>query len=287
MKVLITGGNGQLGWELQRAVPAGVQAVAVGRQELDITNPNTIERLFKKTRPAVVINTAAYTAVDKAEQEKELAYAVNAQGAANIARAAMEHGAQVIHISTDFVFDGKKSRPYLPEDTPGPINVYGASKLEGERLVNDICGGRVLIIRTAWVYSSHGSNFVRTILRLINERDRLNIVDDQIGTPTWAKGLANTVWKAIERGLTGVYHWTDAGVASWYDFAVAIQEEALDLGLVKRAIPIVPIRTEDFSTSAQRPAYSVLEKKKLWSEFNQIGHHWREGLRAMLALQEM
>jgi dTDP-4-dehydrorhamnose reductase len=287
MKVLITGGNGQLGWELQRAVPSGVQVVAVGHQELDITNPNSIERIFEKTRPTAVINTAAYTAVDKAEQEKELAYAVNAQGAANIACAAMEHGAQVIHISTDFVFNGKKSRPYLPEDTPGPINVYGASKLQGEQLVKDTCGGRALIIRTAWVYSPHGSNFVKTILRLINERDCLNVVADQVGTPTWAKGLANTLWKAIERGLTGVYHWSDAGVASWYDFAVAIQEEALALGLVKRAIPIIPVRTEDFPTPAQRPAYSVLEKKKLWSELNQIGDHWREGLRAMLAQQEM
>ena len=282
MKVMITGVNGQLGWELQRTAPQAYHVIPLSHQDLDITDMDAVMSGVEDARPEVIINAAAYTAVDRAEQERELAYAVNANGAANIAKATVSVGAKLIHISTDFVFDGKKSSPYLPEDTPNPLGVYGASKLEGERRVSELAKDHALIIRTAWVYSSHGSNFVKTILRLLKERDSLSVVSDQVGTPTWAKGLAQSVWRSIERRILGVYHWTDAGVASWYDFAVAIQEEALAVGLLDKAIPVSPIRTEDYTTTAKRPAYSVLEKTRTWEVLEHIALHWRVALRNML-----
>ena len=282
MKVMIAGGNGQLGWELQRTAPQAYHVIPLSHQDLDITDMDAVMSVVEDARPEVFINAAAYTAVDRAERERELAYAVNANGAANIAKATASLGAKLIHISTDFVFDGKKSSPYLPEDTPNPLSVYGASKLEGERRISELGKDQALIIRAAWVYSSHGSNFVKTILRLLKERDKLSVVSDQVGTPTWAKGLAQAIWRSIERGLSGIYHWTDAGVASWYDFAIAIQEEALAVGFLDKAIPVSPIRTEDYPTTAKRPAYSVLEKTRTWSALEQTALHWRGALRSML-----
>ena len=282
MKVLITGGNGQIGWELRRTAPRECHVLSLSHQDLDITNAEAVMSVINAAQPDVIINSAAYTAVDKAEQERELAYAVNANGAANIARGATAIGARLIHISTDFVFDGKKSSPYLPDDKPNPLSVYGASKWEGEKLVSEVCDGQVLVMRTAWVYSSRGSNFVHTILRLLRERTELRVVSDQVGTPTWAKGLAQAIWKSIEIEISGMHHWTDAGVASWYDFAMAIQEEALAVDILDRAIPLFPIRTEDYPTPAHRPAYSVLEKSITWSALDNIAYHWREGLRNML-----
>lgn len=282
MKVLITGANGQVGWELQRTTPPGYKLFPLTHGDLDITNADAVMETIDQIHPEVIINAAAYTAVDKAEQERDLAYAVNAQGAANIAQASVSVGARLIHISTDFVFDGNKSSPYLPYDEANPINVYGASKLEGEMHVSKITKDQAMIIRTAWVYSSHGNNFVKTILRLLNECDNLRIVSDQIGTPTWAHGLARLIWASITKCLVRVYHWTDAGVASWYDFAIAIQEEAFSRGLLKSIVPIYPIQTGDYPTPAHRPTYSVLEKSTTWLAIDQTGIHWREALREML-----
>ena len=282
MKVLITGTNGQLGWELQRTVPKGWQVTAFGHAELDITDASAVELTISDLNPDLVINTAAYTAVDKAEEETGQAYAVNAQGAATIAQAAAESNARLIHISTDFVFDGSKSTPYLPSDSTNPLGVYGASKLEGEKQVTDILP-EALIIRTGWLYSAHGQNFVKTMLNLMNNREKLTVVADQIGTPTWAKGLAKAIYDIAEKKeMKGIYHWTDAGLASWYDFAIAIQEEAIETGIIKNAIPVLPIRTEDYPTPAKRPSFSVLDKTATWEALGYTAYHWRFNLRKML-----
>lgn len=283
MKTLITGANGQLGWELQRTRPDNWEVIALSRTDLDITDSAAVAAVFQKYQPDLVINTAAYTAVDKAEAEKDAAYEVNAVGAAHIAKAAENSQARLIQISTDFVFNGSKSRPYLPAEKTNPISVYGASKLQGEQAVSAETMGRALILRTGWVYSSHGSNFVKTMLKLMAERDGINIVADQVGTPTWARDLAKTIYRfANIRDMHGIYHWTDAGVASWYDFAIAIQEEAHQLGILQSLIPIIPIRTEDYPTAAKRPPYSVLDKTTTWQTLGYTAAHWRVSLRQML-----
>jgi len=283
MKVLITGANGQLGWELQRTKPKGWQLIALSRAELDITDSAGVKSVFQQYQPDLVINCGAYTGVDKAESEKEKAFAVNGNGPANIAGAAADIQARLIHISTDFVFDGTKSQPYLPEDNPKPVSVYGASKLQGEKSVLAETANKALILRTGWLYSSHGSNFVKTMLKLMTTRDEISVVTDQVGTPTWSRDFAKAIYNFSGRpDVQGIYHWTDAGIAGWYDFAVAIQEEAFQLGLLKNIVPIKPIRTEDFPTPAKRPPYSVLDKTATWQTLGYTASHWRSSLRKML-----
>jgi dTDP-4-dehydrorhamnose reductase len=283
MKTLITGANGQLGWELQRTSPDDWRLIALNHAELDITDSTAVAAAFQKHQPDLVINTAAYTAVDKAENEKDKAYAVNMQGAANIVKAAKNSGARLIHISTDFIFDGRKSQPYLTGDKPNPINAYGASKLQGEEAVLHETKNRALILRTGWVYSSHGSNFVKTMLNLLAQREEISVVADQIGTPTWARSLARAIYNFADMPeAQGIYHWTDAGIASWYDFAVAIQDEAHRLGILQGLIPVIPIRTEDYPTAAKRPPYSVLDKTAAWQTLGYTASYWRVSLRRML-----
>ena len=283
MKILITGADGQLGWELQQVRPARQQIIALPRTELDITDRAAVASMFERHRPGLIINTAAYTAVDKAESEKDKALLVNADGAANIARAAEESGARLIHLSTDFVFNGTKSQPYLPGEKPDPVSVYGMSKLLGEQAVMTETRNKALILRTGWVYSSHGSNFVKTMLKLMREKKEIRVVADQVGTPTWAKGIAEAIYQfAGKPDIQGIYHWTDAGVASWYDFAVAIQEEASRLGILQRLIPIIPIRTQEYPTAAKRPPYSVLDKTATWELLGCIAPHWRKSMQLML-----
>ena len=283
MKVLITGAGGQVGWELQRTVSTDIEITALHRVELDIADQAAVMSVIKELQPDLVINAAAYTAVDKAEEEVDRAYKVNVDGAANIARAVEDCSARLIHISTDFVFDGTGTKPYLPGDEPKPSGVYGASKLQGERAVMTETSGRAVILRTAWIYSVHGSNFVKTMLRLMAEREELGVVDDQVGTPTWAKELAKTIWLiAGKTDMQGTYHWTDDGKASWYDFALAIQEEAYGLGLLQKTIPIKPIKTEEYPTPARRPAYSVLDKTSTLEALDCKAPHWRESLIKML-----
>jgi dTDP-4-dehydrorhamnose reductase len=283
MKVLITGAGGQVGWELQQTVSLDIEITALHRVELDIADQAAVMSVIKELQPDLVINAAAYTAVDKAEEEVDRAYKVNVDGAANIARAVEDCSARLIHISTDFVFDGTGTKPYLPGDEPKPSGVYGASKLQGERAVMAETSGRALILRTAWVYSIHGSNFVKTMLRLMAEREELGLVDDQVGTPTWAKELAKTIWLiAGKTDMQGTYHWTDDGKASWYDFALAIQEEAYGLGLLQKTIPIKPIKTEEYPTPARRPAYSVLDKTSTLEALDCKAPHWRKSLIKML-----
>lgn len=280
--VLLTGAGGQLGRELQLAAPAGLTLVSLGRGALDISQPAEVRRVFDEVRPAWVLNAAAYTAVDRAETEEALALRINAEGAGHLAAACLTRGAGLVHVSTDFVFDGESGRPYAPDATPAPLGAYGRSKLEGERAVLAAHPG-ALIVRTGWVYSRFGSNFVKTMLRLMAERDSLSVVCDHVGTPTWARGLAEALWAAVDRPrLQGIYHWSDAGVCSWYDFAVAIAEEALAVGLLPRTPEVRPISASDYPTAASRPAYSVLNKQQSWRDLAVAPIHWRVQLRAML-----
>lgn len=276
MKALITGGGGQLGQALLATCPPHVNSVALTRRDLDLTDLGTIPHVIAHQAPDIIINAAAYTAVDKAEKEPDLAHTINARAVDTIAQT----GVRLVHVSTDFVFDGHQSTPYTPDAKPNPQSVYGASKLAGEE--KTAAGEGALIIRTAWVYSEHGHNFVKTMLRVMAEKPALSVVADQVGTPTYAPSLARAIWALVEQNAQGIYHFTDAGVASWYDFAVAIQEEALAIGLLEKTIPITPIATKNYPTPAKRPAYSVLDKSKAWDLLGQPSPHWREFLRRML-----
>jgi dTDP-4-dehydrorhamnose reductase len=282
-RALVTGAQGQLGLELQATAPAGWTVVACGSSELDVTDAATVRRVILRERPTVVIHAAGYTAVDAAETEADRAEAVNARGTAHVAEAVREGGARLVHVSTDFVFDGAQGRPYRPADRPNPLGVYGRTKLEAERVVARVLERRGLIVRTAWVYSGHRRNFVQTMLRLLRERDEVGVVCDQIGTPTWARSLAEALWAAAALPeLHGVLHWTDAGVASWYDFAVAIQEEGLATGLLTHRVPVRPLGTAQYATAARRPSFSVLEKRESWEALGLWPPHWRVNLRLML-----
>jgi len=281
-KVLITGAAGQLGRELLRTAPAGVDCIAATRESLDIADAEQVNTLLREQRPSLVINAAAYTAVDRAESEQEMAQAINGEGAGNLAGACAENAARLIHVSTDFVFDGASSTPYLPDAPTSPLGEYGRSKLAGEQAVATRLPS-ALIIRTAWVYSAFGSNFVKTMLRLMAERDEISVVADQVGSPTWARGLAESLWLAADLPeFQGFGHWTDAGVCSWYDFAVAIAEEAAELGLLTGMPLIHPIPGSAYPTPAARPAFSVLDKYSTWEALQTEGLHWRTQLRSML-----
>lgn len=278
MKVLITGANGQLGQALQATAPAGVSIIATGSAELDVCDAAAVEALVSAERPDAIFNAAAYTAVDKAESEEALAERINTGAVAHLARAAAMTGARLVHVSTDFVFDGLSGVPYAPDAPTAPLGAYGRTKLSGERAA----GPDALIVRTAWVYGSRGGNFVRTMLRLMAERDEVRVVADQIGTPTFAASLADALWRLDAAGAKGLFHYTDSGAASWYDFAVAIQEEALAIGLLERAVPIIPIETSDYPTPARRPHYSVLDKSATFALLGGPAPHWRVNLREML-----
>ncbi|MEN8213113.1 MAG: dTDP-4-dehydrorhamnose reductase [Pseudomonadota bacterium] len=279
--ILIVGGNGQLGFELQRTAPADLEVVAIGRPGIDITSADSIDRVLQQYQPEVVINVAAYTNVDKAESETSLAWEVNCTGAENLAQAAAKAAIRLIHVSTDFVFDGGSCRPRLPQEATAPRSVYGKSKLAGEQAVLQHCGNS-LVVRTSWLYSSHGHNFVKTMLRLMAEKDSLGVVVDQVGTPTWAKLLAEVIWDLQATDATGLFHCSNNGVASWYDFAVAIQEEAVSIGLLEKMIAVKPIRTEAYPLPAERPAYSVLDVSATEQLLGRQLPHWRESLRSML-----
>ncbi len=282
MKVILTGAGGQLGRELLRTVPTGFDCVALSRDALDIADAEAVARSVAKHQPAVVINAAAYTAVDRAESETDLADRATTLGPAHLASACRDAGCRLLHISTDFVFDGRSGHPYPPDADTAPLGAYGRSKLGGEKAIASLLPD-ALILRTGWVYSRYGGNFVLTMLRLMSERDALNVVCDQVGTPTWARGLATALWGFAGRAsLSGVYHWSDAGVCSWYDLAVAIDEEARALGLLERRTRITPIPASDYPTAAQRPAYSVLDKASTWRDLELEPVHWRCQLRAML-----
>ena len=282
-KILLTGVTGQVGQELQKTLLPLGEIKSVNRQDLDLTKPELIRSAIADLNPDIIVNAAAYTAVDKAETEPELAKIINGIAPTIMAEAAQQAGATLVHISTDYVFDGKNYTPYTEEDIPNPIGIYGKSKLIGEEGVRNNCD-RHIILRTAWVYGSRGyGNFVKTMLRLGAEREELRVVADQIGSPTWSYDIASAITKLISNSAMGTYHFTNSGVASWYDFAVAIFNEAKQLGFPLKIQQIAPITTAEYPTPAQRPAYSVLSKVKISQTLGICPPHWHESLQLMLA----
>ena len=284
MKVLITGSKGQLGTTLVNQIERSDHVVvAHDIDTLDLLDGKAVTNCFADCKPDVVVNAAAYTAVDQAEQEPEKADSLNHDIVRRLVSECTRHSARLIQVSTDFVFDGKKSSPYIPGDTCAPLSVYGKTKLAGEKVILDAADCLGLIIRTAWLYSPHGHNFVKTMLRLMAERSELKVISDQVGTPTAATGLSQVILRAIDLdNIQGIYHWTDAGVASWYDFAVAIYEEATELELLEKPVNLIPITTKEYPTPATRPPYSVLDKSATYRDFDVQAVHWRCQLRSVL-----
>ncbi|MBD2517413.1 dTDP-4-dehydrorhamnose reductase [Nostoc sp. FACHB-973] len=283
--ILLIGNNGQVGQELQQILPSYGNTISVSRPTVDLTEPDTLRSIIRAKQPQIIINAAAYTAVDKAESESELATAINATAPLILAEESQKLGAFLIHISTDYVFDGNGCRPYQETDATNPLSVYGKTKLAGEQAIQENCTHH-LILRTAWVYGNFGkSNFVKTMLRLGAERTEMRIVADQIGSPTWAKDIAAVIGEMIPKlttDIAGTYHYTNSGVASWYDFAIAIFEEAQQLGFPLKVENIIPITTPEYPTPARRPAYSVLACGKISTLLGKYPPHWRQRLREML-----
>lgn len=285
MKILITGKNGQLGWELSRALAPFGEVIALGRDALDLAMPDQIISAVRSVRPEVLVNAAAYTAVDRAESEPEIAHSINTSAAGLLAEEAKRARALLIHYSTDYVFDGAKSTPYLEDDVPNPLNVYGRTKLGGEQAVQAV-GGSYLILRTSWIYAARGRNFFLTIRRLLREKDELRVVADQIGAPTSARALADATADLLQRhGIAGlgdardVYHATASGHTSWHGFA----SEIARLERVETA-RVVPITSSDYPTPARRPANSRLSNDKLQKRLGASLPTWRDCLEACYAV---
>jgi dTDP-4-dehydrorhamnose reductase len=271
VRILLTGPAGQVGAALLETLPGLGEVVAASHARLDLASPDSIRRAVRAARPEVIVNAAAYTAVDKAESERDAAFVVNATAPGVLAEEAKRGGALLVHYSTDYVFDGAKPAPYVEEDAPNPINVYGASKLAGERaIVGSDC--RYLILRTSWVYGPRGANFYLTMLRLARERPELRVVDDQVGAPTSSLAIARATAQLLRPGAHGLYHLSAAGRTSWCGFARAI------LGRAGIATPVVAIRTEDYPAPAKRPRNSRLDCSRLRADFGVALAPWEEGL---------
>jgi len=282
VKILVTGAGGQVGQALLATAPKDLALVLCAHTDLDITDQRAVSAQMRQQAPQVVINTAAYTAVDRAESEPDIARKANCLGPRLLAAAARDIGARLIHLSTDFVFDGHSSVPYPPEAPTHPLSVYGETKRAGEQAVLDLPGLDALVLRTSWIYAAQGRNFLNTMLRLMKANGTVRVVSDQVGTPTSAGSLAQMIWQLVRLPrLSGIHHWSDAGVASWYDFAVAISEEAAAIGLLSAQVEVLPIATEQYPTPARRPSYSVLDKSSL-STLEVPLVHWRANLRRVL-----
>lgn len=295
MKILLLGKNGQIGWELQRSLAPLGEVLALDRHSTefcgDLNNPEGLINTVRQYRPNVIVNAAAYTAVDKAEIEPALAHLINATAPAALAKAASEAGAWLLHYSTDYVFDGSGTRPWRESDVPNPLNVYGRTKLEGEQLVAAGCA-KHLIFRTSWVYAARGSNFARTMLRLAQAREQLTVIDDQIGAPTGAELIADVtshvlrqiVTKAGESSLAGIYHLTASGETSWHGYASHLIASARQLrpDLPWKAAEIAQVPSSAFPTPATRPLNSRLNTEKLRTTFGLTLPHWTQGVNRLL-----
>jgi dTDP-4-dehydrorhamnose reductase len=293
MKVLLFGANGQVGHELHRALAPLGEVVCTTRngtladgtpcETADFDAPDTLPALVARIAPDVVVNAAAYTAVDRAEDEPDAAFRANAEAPRAIAEACARRDALLVHYSTDYVFDGTATRPYREDDPTNPLGVYGASKLAGEQAIQ-ASGARHMIFRTAWVYAAHGKNFLLTMLRLAKEHDELRVVADQVGTPTSAALIADVTAAALRQSPmpSGLWHLTAHGQTSWHGFAEAIVEGAFERGLIARKPSVVPIASADFITRARRPAYSCLDNGRLPPDLRSVVHDWRDGLRRVL-----
>ncbi len=297
MKILVTGQIGQVAWELRRTLACLGEVVALelgsSPLSLDLADPNSIREVVQTVKPGLIVNAAAYTAVDKAEQDPSLAYAVNATALAHLAEEAKQLGAGIIHYSTDYVFPGDASKPYVETDSAGPQGVYGASKLAGEHAIID-SGVPFYILRTAWVYGNRGGNFLLTMLRLMRERELVRVVNDQLGSPTWSRMIAEAtaliIAQSIEKGhfvpgdRRGTYHLTNGGHTAWFEFATAIRETGIAAGLLPETCARVEgIPSSEYPTPAKRPAYSVLDNTKLAETFGLRLPHWREALELCVA----
>jgi len=283
VKVLITGAGGQLGTALIEAAPNGCELHAVTHRDLDIADTAAVESLCERLTPTLVMNAAAFTNVDAAEALPEAAARANAVGPAVLARTCRRSGAWLVHVSTDYVFGGRSTRPCSPTSLPQPLNVYGTTKLEGERAVAITNAAASTIVRTSWLYAPHGQNFLSRMLELMTKRDEISVVSDQIGAPTAAEGLAQVLWEMGTRRIAGLFHWCDSGVASRYDFAVAIAEEALAIGLLRSMPRIVPVGSGDYPAAARRPHSSLLDTRSTEAALQMRARNWRTQLRATLA----
>ena len=278
MRALITGASGQLGVELLRSAPEGITTVGLAHSELDIADPAAVDAAVARHEPDVIINAAAYNAVDDAERNPELAYRVNATGPANLARAAEKAGARIIHISSDYVFDGNTTVPYRPDSQTNPLSTYGKSKLAGELEVTRSASDH-LVIRTSWLFSAHGRNFLQIILSAFREGRPVRAPKDQASVPTCCRSLAEVIWMCAPRGsVAGISHWVDAGRATRYDQAVAIREIAMEIGLVIYADPVSPALATDFKPLAVRPRFSVMDASELSNQLGKKQRHWKEWL---------
>ncbi len=279
--ILVTGYKGQLGSEVQVLAPSYPQFefIFTDVEELDICDRQAVEKYFAERKIDVLLNCAAYTAVDKAEEDVELCYRINEKAVGILGEVAAQYGTKMVHVSTDYVFDGTNYLPYTEDRPVCPATVYGKSKLAGEQLLMDVCPTAV-IVRTSWLYSSFGNNFVKTMIKLGRERDTLNVIFDQVGTPTYAADLADALLQVIsaDKFIPGVYHYSNEGVCSWYDFTIAIHQIA---GIDCR---VLPIESKDYPAKTPRPHYSVLNKKKIKTNYNFQIPHWEDGLRRCMAI---
>jgi dTDP-4-dehydrorhamnose reductase len=295
IRVLLTGAAGQLGQALIASLPEGIEVIATSRSGgegmigLDLADAQACHQAVEAHQPDWVLNAGAYTAVDKAEGEPDLAEAVNAQAPRAFAEALRNRGGRLLQLSTDFVFNGEQGRPYRPGDTRSPLGMYGASKARGEDAVDEILSatGQGLILRTSWVMGPVGRNFALTMLRLHRERDAIGVVADQVGCPTSTHSLATACWQAILHGSAGdslpaVMHWSDAGAASWFDVAVAVAELGLELGLLERMAAVTPITSADYPTPAKRPSYSLLDCFSSRQALDLAASPWRQALGQLL-----
>ena len=288
MKVLVTGTTGQLGSALQRCVPDEIEIICMGRAELDLSDPDACRQAVQQHQPDWVLNAGAYTAVDQAESEPEIAMAVNAGAPRAFTDALNQHGGKLLQISTDFVFNGEQSTPYKPDQEKNPIGVYGKSKAKGEEAILSGFGtsNRGMILRTSWVIGPVGKNFALTMLKLHANKDEIGVVADQVGCPTCTHTLASACWQIItineKKRLPTIMHWSEAGAASWYDVAVAVGELGQELGLLNRYARVKPITTNDYPTPAQRPSYSLLDCYETRKTLDIEGVHWRQSLRTCL-----
>jgi dTDP-4-dehydrorhamnose reductase len=302
MKILLTGSEGQLGCALRGSLPkvlqnSSLELIATSRSggdglvALDLADADACRAAVLDAQPDWVINAGAYTAVDRAETEPELAHAVNALAPRAFAEAMAQTGGRLLQLSTDFVFNGRQGHPYKLDQPRDPLGVYGATKAAGEQAIAEVLGlereGRAALLRTSWVYGPVGANFLLTMLRLHRQKslaaEPLRVVADQVGCPTSTAGLAGACWRMVERQLGGVMHWSDAGAASWYDFAVAIGELAEDSGTLESAAQVQPIATADYPTPAQRPAYSLLDCTSSRELMGLVPKHWRQALKEVIA----
>jgi dTDP-4-dehydrorhamnose reductase len=284
MKALIVGAGGLVGRALATSAPADVEVIALDRAALDITDSAAVHAMVAAHRPDAIINCAGHIAVDRVEAEKELAWAINANGPRYLAEALQPGNGRLVHISTNYVFSGNAATPYRVDADTSPVNYYGVSKRAGEVAVLDVLGDRAAVVRTSWVYGLTGRSFFNSILKALREKRLATVVDDQIGTPTSAPVFARVLWKiAADPKIAGMLHWTDEGVASWYDFAQAIAEDAIACGLVPPTAEVRPIVTAQYPTAVPRPMYGVLDKRSTVATVGEVPRYWRTELRALMA----